>query len=162
MTSINNTPMTEIIKTEIKEVSNLIDINNDACEFYRKAEEKVHDQHLKSEFVGLRQLHSNVVSKLQKEVSVRNGDVDDIEANETVTGMANRYFGELLAAVTPDSDARFISRLEEAEDRCLHSMEDVVKNTNISSELKTVLMNQYDELKKSHDHMRTLKKIRAA
>ena len=33
--------MNKRIETEIKEVSNLIDINNDACEFYKKAEEKV-------------------------------------------------------------------------------------------------------------------------
>ncbi|MBK84424.1 MAG: hypothetical protein CMD81_11395 [Gammaproteobacteria bacterium] len=154
--------MNKRIETEIKEVSNLIDINNDACEFYKKAEEKVEDQHLRSEFVGLRQLHSNVVTKLQSEIASRNVKPEDIQPSETVAGKANRYFGELMAAITPDTDARFISRLEEAEDRCLHSMEDVVKNQDISSELKTVLMNQYDELKKSHDHMRTLKKIRAA
>ncbi len=154
--------MSNVIKTEIKEVSKLIDINQDACEFYKKAEEKVEDQHLRSEFVGLRQLHSNVVTQLQSEIAARHGKGDEIEASETVAGKANRYFGELMAAITPDSDARFISRLEEAEDRCLHTMEDAVKNTEISSQLKTILMSQFDELKKSHDHMRTLKKLRAA
>lgn len=150
------------LKAEIKEVAKLVDTNKDACEFYNKAKGKVDEQQLRNKFDELCSLHNRVVDKLQSEMISRGASHDDVQASETITGKANRYFGELMAAVTNSPDEKFIARLEEAEDRCLHAMEDACKNQDISNELKTVLKQQLTELRKSHDYMKSLKDLRAA
>lgn len=158
MSIMNKDPL----ETDIKEVAKLIDINKDACTFYKEAKDKVETNGLQNKFQELCDLHSGVVNKLQSELMAKGANQKDVEASETVAGKANRYFGELLAALTPDADEKFIARLEEAEDRCLHSMQDAVTNPDISTDIKPCLRGQLVDLQKSHDYMKSLKELRVA
>jgi len=148
---------TDQFKAELKEVNKLIDINKDACQFYNEAKDKVSTPNLTSKFADLCQLHKGIVSTLQSELITRGATQEDVEASETVVGKANKVFGEIMAKMSSEPEAKLISRLEEAEDRCLHSMEDAIKSNDVTTELKTVLKQQLEELRKSHDHMKSLK-----
>jgi|TARA_R110002126_G_scaffold279836_1_gene426889 hypothetical protein len=56
-----------------------------------------------------------------------------------------------LASVSNDKDATFIEHLEEAEDRCLNKVQEIM------SDAVRMLDSEYEALKKSHEYMRRLK-----
>ena len=139
---------------ETNELQKLIDINTDACEFYETAQEKADSPELKATFRSLESLHQSIVSDLQTRVIAKAGDK---EANETVTGMATRFWGELMASVSNDVDETLVKHLEEAEDRCLHSMQDAIDNDSLLPGTKDLLRKELKTLRKSHDYMKDLK-----
>lgn len=139
---------------EAKELQKLIDINTDACEFYESAQDKADNPELKATFRSLESLHKSVVSDLQTRVLAKAGDK---EASETMTGKATRFWGELIASVSNDVDETLVKHLEEAEDRCLHSMQDAIDNDELLPGTKDLLRKELTTLKKSHDYMKDLK-----
>ncbi len=141
-------------KKENKELSKLININQDACEFYGSAQKKAKDPQLKMTFGNLENLHKGVIISLQNQVR-NNGD--KAKADETFTGQAQQLWGELMAKISNDVDESLVTHLEEAEDRCLHSMEDALESDDISPSTKTVLRKELNTLQKSHDYMKALK-----
>jgi len=147
---------------EIKELSKLVDINQDACEFYTSAQEKVENPRHKSTFRELDQLHKSAITSIQQLMTKSGADTNKSKADETVTGKATRMFGELASKLSSNTDSTLISRLEEAEDRCLHSMEDAIKNEDVSADTRGALQNELSKLRKSHDHMKALKESMAA
>ncbi len=140
--------------TENKELSKLININEDACEFYKYAQEKSENASFKRTFRDLESLHRSVIINLQECIRVNGGDP---EADETLSGQARQMWGELMASISNDVDETLVSHLEEAEDRCLNSIEDTMKEEDLSAPTKTVLGNEHSALQKSHDYMKTLK-----
>lgn len=138
----------------MKEVCKVIDINKDACNFYKAAQLEAKDQTVKGIFQNFEQLHNGVVIDLQKYVTQHGGDP---EADSTVTGMAQQVWGEVKAKLSSEPDESLISSLEEAEDRCIHSIKDAIKDDSISAEARTALKRQEATLQKSHDYMKIMK-----
>lgn len=138
---------------ETKILNHLIDINRDACDFYKSAAEKADDTNLAQTFTNLERLHSTVESDLRRVIRENGGKSD---ADGSVVGASARFFGELAAKISNDTDATLVSHLEEAEDRCLHSIEDAMKK-DIRPDVKTVLLNELSTLRKTHDYMKALK-----
>lgn len=144
----------DIKKDENKELAKLININEDASEFYESAQEKVENPQLKSTFKNLEDLHKGVITNLQQQVRANGGDP---EADETFTGQAAQLFGNLAAMVSNDTDETLVKHLEEAEDRCLHSMQDAIDSDDVTTTTKTWLMGELSSLRKSHGYMKSLK-----
>lgn len=142
------------LKKENKILGHLADINKDACEFYEDACEKVSSPKLKQTFRDLESLHRNVMTDIQS-VIIRNGG--DADADETIRGQVAQFWGELKAKVSNDVDATFVAELEEAEDRCLHSMEDALKDIELSEPTRERLQKDMRSLQRSHDYMKSLK-----
>lgn len=130
-------------------------INEDACEFYESAQEKVESEKLKTTFRDLENLHKNIVINLQQQIRSNGGNSNDID--ETIMGEAREFWTNLMTHISNDVDKTLVKNLEEAEDRCLHSMEKTMKNDDIPAETKMVLRNGYQALQKSHDYMKALK-----
>jgi uncharacterized protein (TIGR02284 family) len=141
-------------KQENKELGKLININEDACEFYESASEKAENPQMKKTFANLEELHKGVVIDLKNRVRANGGDP---EAEETFTGKAQKFWGELMANISNDVDETLVKHLEEAEDRCLHSMQDAIQDNEIGTTTKAVLQSQFQTLQQSHDHMKALK-----
>lgn len=140
--------------SENKKLIKLIRINEDASEFYESAQEEVESPRLKETFKDLEVLHSDVTKTLKSRVTMNGGDAD---VDETVVGQVSEMFGILMSKVSNDTDGMLVTHLEEAEDRCLESMEEVMKSDGITPETKTVLVNELSALRKSHDYMKALK-----
>ncbi len=147
------------LKKENKILNQLADINKDACEFYEDASEKVSSPKLKQTFRDLESLHRHVMTDLQS-VIIRNGG--DAEADETMRGQWAQFWGELKAKVSNDMDATLVSELEEAEDRCLHSMEEALQSVDLSEPTRERLQKDMRSLKRSHDYMKSLQDIMKA
>ena len=141
--------------TNIK-IGNLININKDASQFYYdSADQLIKDQNLQRTFQDLGDLHNDVASNLERFVK-QNGD-PSIETDETIVGELSKFWGKMKARISNDTDETLVSELEEAEDRCLHSMQDLMNSDDISSETKILLQREYTALRKSHDYMKDLK-----
>lgn len=141
-------------KEENKELSTLININEDACEFYEYAQKKAENAHIRKVFSNLETLHKDIVIKLQQQMRAQGGTAD---AEETLVGQTQKFWGKLMASISNDVDETLVTHLEEAEDRCLHSMEDAIKSENVSPSTRTVLQGELASLRKSHDYMKILK-----
>lgn len=145
------------IKKDMEILKNLIDMNIDAVEFYQLAESKAEDPELKRNFAQLSKIHDQTKSALQRRMQTEGAGPDEVEASTTVRGKAEKMFGNLLATLSSDVDAALISRLEEAEDRCLHSMDDAIKNKSLTPATQALLEKELGNLQTTHDFMRSLK-----
>lgn len=139
---------------ENKELSKLININEDACEFYESAQKQAEDSQLKATFGNLENMHKSVIISLKNCVRANGGDP---EAEETLAGQAQQFWGELMAKISNDVDETLVTHLEEAEDRCLHSIQDAIQSDDVGTSTKAALQNELSALQKSHDYMKALK-----
>lgn len=142
------------IQDENNELNKLVCINKDACEFYKNASGEAESAEIKQTFRKLESLHSDVVSNLQSYIR-QNGGKPEVE--ETLVGKTTQFWAELMAKVSNDVDETLVKHLEAAEDRCLHSMQDAIKDDDIRPETKTALQNELQTLRKTHDYMKALK-----
>lgn len=146
--------MSNDIKKENKELEHLININEDAAEFYESAQEHAKNPQMKITYRNLENLHKGVITNIEQVVRANGGEAD---SGETILGGMRQFFGELHAKISNDVDETLVTHLEEAEDRCLHSMQDAIESDDISPATKTVLQKELSTLQKSHDYMKSLK-----
>lgn len=148
---------------ENKELGKLIDINEDACAFYKSALQKTQSSQIKEAFQDLEIMHKEVVVDLQNYVRNNNADFEYTEAAQTMVGQAQKFWGELMANASREVDETLISHLQKAEERCFHSVEDVLDSEDISEPAKNLLQNQKSVLQKSHGYIQSLKEsVKAA
>lgn len=145
------------IKEENKELGRLIDINKDAADFYDKALNEIESGNLKSTFSNLREIHNQVAVSLQNRLQNNGADFDTLSADGTLKGDASKLWGQLVAKVSNDVDETLVSHLEEAEDRCLHSVQDAIEKEELQAETKALLRRELSTLQRTHDHMKSLK-----
>jgi len=142
---------------EISEMSDILDTNQDASDFYASAQNQVQNTQMQSTFKELESLHRSTVTNIKEAMRSRGAKPEQLETKESVGGKMSRMFGEIKAKMADQTDDSLIKSLEEAEDKCLHAIQDLMKNEKVSQELKNTLQAEYDRLRKSHDHMKALK-----
>lgn len=142
------------VKDENQELHKLVSINKDACEFYDSAAEEAESPEIKQTFRKLEDLHQGVITNLVGQIRANGGKPD---VDETFAGKTSQFWGELMAKVSNDVDETLVKHLEEAEDRCLHSMQDAMKDEDIRPETKATLQKELQTLQKTHDYMKALK-----
>ena len=141
-------------KTDIREIGKLININKDAAEFYDSAKEKAQSPQMRTTFANLKALHNGVIINLETLLRAR-GEKPD--ADETMAGQVQQFWGELMTKVSNDVDETFVKHLEEAEDRCIHTIKDIMENDDVSPATKQALRSELETLQQSHDYMKALK-----
>lgn len=139
---------------ENKILGSLIDINQDACEFYKSALSRVRNPRLERSFADLQRLHGAVVMDLTQRIR-ENGGMPDIDG--TLKGKTAQLVGEVLAKVSNDVDETLVNHLEEAEDRCLISMREAMEATDMQTNTRALLLSELGSLQRSHDYMKALK-----
>lgn len=139
---------------ENKILENLADINQDACEFYKHALDKVQSPKLERSFADLERLHSGVVNDLEARIRANGGEPD---RDGTLAGKTARMFSDILVALKSDVDETLVDRLEEAEDRCLHSMREALDEKDMHGNTRALLISELGTLQRSHDYMKSLK-----
>ncbi len=143
-----------------QELQKLANINEDACEFYEEAQKKTKSSGLEITFNNLENLHKSVVLNIHSYLRTNNQEPD---TTETFEGEIREFWGKLMASISNDVDETLITHLEEAEDRCLHQIEDIMNNKDTPPVIKVLLEEEYEILQKSHDYMKDLKEtVKAA
>lgn len=149
-------------KDALNKLEKVVDINKDAVEFYEKAKQEVESADLRQTFNRMSETHQNILNRLDTLLQQADASRSRADASETVVGTANRLFGQLLSSISSKPDEALIKRLEEAEDRCLHSLQDLLKEESIDPQTRQTLEQELKKTQESHDHMRELKKHAAA
>lgn len=141
-------------KKDIKEVCKIISLNKDASDFYHDAHQKAKSPTVQKIFKDYEDLHQGVIVNLQNYVRQNGGDP---EAENTLSGNVNEMWGNLKASMTSNVDKSLIESLEEAEDRCIHSIDEAIANDDLSPAARTALKKEQKMLHKSHDYMKIMK-----
>jgi uncharacterized protein (TIGR02284 family) len=139
---------------ENKLLNTLIDINQDALEFYKSALDRVRNPRLERSFSDLQRLHKAVIEDLTDRIE-ENGGKPDVDG--TLAGRTARLLGEVMTKVRSDVDETLVSHLEEAEDRCLHSMREALDARHMQAHTRALLLSELGSLQRSHDYMKALK-----
>ena len=151
---------TEINDAELKEFKNIININQDAVEFYESAEKKVTSASLRTTFGELKKLHNKTIQKLQGALRLKDASADT-DAEGTLVGTGQRLFGKLVTKLSSTPNQTLINRLVEAEERCLNSMEEASAK-DLPRDIKKVLTDELANMRKGQEHMKQLKESCAA
>jgi uncharacterized protein (TIGR02284 family) len=139
---------------ENRVLTHLVDINQDASEFYKSAMGRVRNPRLERSFADLQRLHSAVVMDLMQKIR-ENGMTPDIDG--TIAGKTAKLFTEMMTKVSNDVDETLVDHLEEAEDRCLHSMREALDEREMQTHTRALLVSELGSLQRSHDYMKALK-----
>lgn len=137
-----------------KEVSKIININEDARQFYQTAQEKAENDTVKNIFKDFENLHEGIVINLQNYVRQNGGDP---ETDGTMTGNVSEMWGKARAALSSNTDESLIASLEEAEDRCIHSIKDAISDDDLPADARATLKREEETLQRSHDYMKIMK-----
>jgi uncharacterized protein (TIGR02284 family) len=117
----------------------------------------VEDQILKEQFIRLADSHYTTMNRVDALVQEKDSSRTHDAPSETFVGTSSRIFGELLAKVSSNPDATLVKRLQEAEVRCLESIQLAIKNNDITESSRTVLKEELKNIQKTHEHMKQLK-----
>lgn len=149
-------------KDIIKKLDEVVSNSKDAVDFYNSAQTKAEDPDLKKIFAQLANTHRNTLIAVERLIQVRGKDRSAEDISGTIIGQSNKLFGELLASISSKPDEKLIARLEEAEDRCLHSLEEATNIKEFSATERQLLESELLAVKNSHGNMKYLKQTYAA
>lgn len=137
-------------------ISDLIIINNDRYEGYKKAAEETKDADLKSLFNNFSTQSRGFANSLRKFIA----DSDEQpEKNETKnTGKLFRVWMDIKAAITAHDRKAILASCEFGEDHAKAAYEEVLNHSeDLSAMTLDVVKHQYEEIKKGHDHVKSLR-----
>ena len=134
---------------------NLINICEDAREFYTDSIEQTSDPEMKRLCRQMADIRKGIIIDLR--AFARQHDIGLQEASNTIAGQINKFLGENIAKWSDNTDEALIVYLEEAEDRCLHAFEDASNDDDLSLEARQLITEELASLQKTHDYMKELK-----
>lgn len=145
---------TTTAKTEI--LNDLIKINNDRIEGYERAmkELKDADSDLKQLFTDMiRESHSYKM-ELATELSASGADTD---SGTTNSGKIYRAWMDVKAIFTGHDRKTILSNCEFGEDAAQKAYKSALKDEDLPEYLHSMISDQKDKLKKSHDKIKALR-----
>lgn len=95
-----------------------------------------------------------VAARLQQQVAALGGTPED---DGTLLAGAHRAFLNLKAAVTGQNEKAIIDEVEAGEDHIKAKFEDAIRDSRLSSSVRTTIEEAYTSVKEGHDEMRDLK-----
>lgn len=136
-------------------MQNLIDICEDAREFYTDAETKTSDPEMKKLCRQMADIRKGVIVDLR--AYARQNDIDIDEPSETLSGRINKFVGEQVAEWSDKTDEALIVYLEEAEDRSLETFEKAANDNDLPATARQLVTSELATLRQTHDFMKELK-----
>ncbi len=143
-------------KIEFQELVKLMNVNQDAIEFYSVAQRKVESLSLVQTLRELEIIHMKLIARIQEHLELNFANCRFKNPHSTVVGSAHRIFGALEANVTSTPDSTLIRKLEEAENRCSLYWQSAIAKT-LNSTTKIFLQKELVELRRAQDYMKYLK-----
>lgn len=149
--------MKAVIEMEVDVINDLIRINNDRIEGYRKASED-----LKPEDADLKPLFSRMMQESREyiqELRASHPGMDDEAIDETTNkGKLYRAWMDVKATFTGHDRHSLLAACEYGEDAAQKAYETAMEDEDpVSSELYNVISMQKSKLRRSHDQIKTLR-----
>lgn len=134
-------------------LNDLIEISRDGEAFYREALTKVSDPEVRTTFNDMLAIRQKLIRDLSIHVAERG---ETPEQSGTLVGSMHKLYTDLRAHLSSNTDAVYVSQLEAAEDRLLHSFEDAL-GADHSPQVIAILREYYPLARTAHGRMKLLK-----
>lgn len=143
----------EINKEITSTIHHLIERCKDGSKGFKTASEDIEDKDLKDLFMKYAVQRDSMITELQDQL-FKMGASDD--ESSSVEGTVHRAWIDLKSALTSRDRARVLEECERGEDYAVKAYEEALQ-MDLPSELKSIVQQQYDDVKNAHDHIRTLR-----
>jgi uncharacterized protein (TIGR02284 family) len=134
-------------------LNELIEVLNDGVKFYDDAASTTKNSQFKNVFQRMADGKRRIASALKGQVAVRGGEPTD---GGTFAGSVRQAYTDIAAKLSSTPDTKYVSQLEQSEDRILHAFQDAL-STSEQTEVRQLAQNHLPELRRMHDEMRDLK-----
>ncbi|HJU26167.1 MAG TPA: PA2169 family four-helix-bundle protein [Rhodanobacteraceae bacterium] len=141
--------MAELIPT----LHEIAQVCADGDAFYRDAAGRVQDPELRRGVLEV----GRIRGALRRDVETCLLGKGERPGGGTYFGALHKLYAELLARFAVDGDRIYVSELEEAEDRLLHSLEEAILRVE-PAEARAVLRQYMPAARAAHERMRILKR----
>jgi uncharacterized protein (TIGR02284 family) len=141
-------------KETISTINSLIETLKDGQEGFRQAAEGVKDPQLKSLFNQYSQQRARFATELQTQAQ-KLGESKP-ETSSSTAGALHRTWINLKSAVTKGDDHAILAECERGEDSAVEEYQKAL-NDNLLAPLRDTVSLQYAEIKKTHDHIKSLR-----
>ena len=135
-------------------LNSLIETLKDGQEGFRQAAEGVKDPQLKSLLNQYSQQRARFAGELQKQ-ALSLGESKP-ETDSSTTGALHRTWINLKSAVTKGDDYAVLAECERGEDSAVEEYKKALDDS-LSAPLRNIVSLQYAEIKKAHDHIKSLR-----
>ena len=142
---------TEVVKT----VNDLIVINNDRYEGYKKAADETDDADLKQMFSNFSTQSKGFAEELRKFVD----NEEDVKKDETTgSGKLFRTWMDIKSAITAKNRKAILSSCEFGEDTALKTYKEALEDTgDLAPEAVDVIRRQQSEIQTGHDRVKAMR-----
>ena len=139
-------------------LKDLIELLNDGEKFYAEAAAKVKIPAYANLFQRMAQQKQAIASDLSARLSALG---ESAPQGGTMLGSLRKFYTDVRASMSKDSEAVYVGQLEQTEDRILEAFRDDLTQSE-DLELRRIAERHYPDLKRTHDEMRDLKRRLAA
>lgn len=135
-------------------LNDLIETSRDGVEGFKKCAEEAHDHTLKMYFEDRVRSCQEAITALSEEVRKLGGEPD---MSGTTTGALHRMWIDFRTAITSKDNLAVLQECERAEDIALESYQSALKEEELSDNLRSLITQQLDGVRKNHDRVRQLR-----
>ena len=146
--------MSNLNTTEVKHVSDIVQVLNSGIEFYTDAKSKVDSPNIARFFDRMIAARKSVKQQLQPFAVVEEGKP---EQGSAFTVDARKVYTKVISAISSDKDHTYISHLEEVEDKTLEEIRAALDEKQ-PADCESALLAALSTMKACHDEMRNLKR----
>ncbi len=139
-------------------LNHLLEALNDGIDFHQHAAKETENPTYRDLFLKMASLKGRIAADLKAEVAQQGSEPDQ---DGTWLNGVRKGYADLKASMKKDSDAAYISSLEEQEDRVLHAFRDALEPDQ-PVKVRELAARHMPEVQQMHDQMRALKKAKAA
>lgn len=134
-------------------LNDLIEVLNDGVSFYEDASTSVDNPTYKSLFTRMASTKRSIAADLKAQVALHG---EKPAEGGTVAGSFRKGYTDLRASMSKNPDEKYVSSLEETEDRILHAFQDALTSSD-RAEVRQIAQNYLPDVRRMHDEMRALK-----
>ena len=134
-------------------LNELIEVLNDGVSFYEDAGKSTDNGAYKSLFTRMASTKRSIAADLKAQVALHG---ETPAEGGTIAGSLRKAYTDITASMSKHSDDKYISQLEETEDRILHSFQDALTSSD-RAEVRQIAQNYLPDVRRMHDEMRALK-----
>lgn len=138
-------------------LKDLVLINHDRYQGYKKAAEETKDSDLKDLFSTFSTQSLKYAQELKRHIGSEANDLD-LE-DTTISGKLYRVYMDMKSAITGRDRKAILASCEYGEDVALKSYEESLETANgaYSSDVRTVVQQQHSEIKQAHDRVKMMR-----
>jgi uncharacterized protein (TIGR02284 family) len=143
----------------IEAINDLIEINNDRVQGYKKASDEAKDEDLRTVFNNMAMQSQRFAGELRDRVQAEGGTPAE---GTTVKGKVYRAWMDVKDKFSGNNRKTVLASCEFGEDAAQQAYDSVLKDQEIAGDLRLTIENQKKSLRESHDRIKHLRDAQPA